>query len=49
MTENYTDLIFEFCETDLKEECKEGLEPKLIIPFSRQLLEAVTYMHSLGS
>lgn len=46
MTEKYTDLIFEFCETNLKEECKEGLEPKLIIQFSRQLLEVSNHSHS---
>ena len=33
------DLIFEFCETTLKQECQETLEPRSIIIWTQQLLE----------
>ena len=33
------DLVFEFCETTLKAECEDTLEPRAIIQWTRQLLE----------
>ena len=46
---NELDLIFEFCETNLRDECRDvGFEPKMIQNLTRQLLEAVEYMHKEG-
>ena len=42
------DLIFEFCENNLRKECTEGFEPKIIQDYTQQLLEAVEYMHQRG-
>ena len=38
-------LVFEFCESNLLKESKNGLEPWLITNYTSQLLDAVAFMH----
>lgn len=40
--------IFEFCESDLYKEIKKGLKPQQISIFTRQMLNAMSYMHKHG-
>jgi len=40
--------IFEFCESDLYKEIKKGLKPQQISMFTRQMLQAMSYMHKHG-
>jgi len=40
--------IFEFCDGDLYKEIKKGLKPQQISMFTRQMLQAMSYMHKHG-
>lgn len=39
-------IVFEYCETNLLQESKTGLEPRLITMYTSQLLDAVAFMHT---
>ena len=38
-------LVFEYCESNLLKESKNGLEPWLITNYTSQLLDAVAFIH----
>lgn len=40
--------IFEYCDSDLYKEIKKGLKPQQISIFTRQMLQAMSYMHKHG-
>jgi len=40
--------IFEFCDHDLYKEIKNGLKPEQISSYTRQMLNAMSYMHKHG-